>query len=403
MPSPAPSTSPAPELLLHIGCGEQRLAGWVNIDRQALPGVDRVLDVTRGLPFEGASAVFAEHFLEHLPLDHALAFLREAHRALAPGGWLRLSTPNLDWVLATQYPAAARASDAAVGALRLNRAFYAWSHRFLWNRALLEETLRAVGFDALCWCRWGESERPLLRGLERHATDPDSLELPHVLIVEARKGAAALERFAALRARFAETFLDTVRPLGWQLDPGRSRLVAHLPLAGPLGRWLREHLLRAAWIGGSVRSFPEAPAETDVQVDILTAHVLADEPVERLQAGLRPMPRFLRHRLEARFRGPRYLDADRQPVIEVRSTSVAPLGGGGLALRGELRRGEARVPIALDVDTRLEDGSWRARGELRVRPSALGLPPWRPLGPLLHAGDELRIELDLVATPVLPT
>ena len=90
---------------LHVGSGPARLEGWLNVDRQDLPEVDLVADVTAGLPVgDGeAEAVFAEHFLEHLPLDDAVAFLREAHRVLAPGGWLRLTTPNLDWVVATHY------------------------------------------------------------------------------------------------------------------------------------------------------------------------------------------------------------------------------------------------------------------------------------------------------------
>jgi hypothetical protein len=42
---------------LHLGCGQSPIAGWVNIDVQALPGVDRVLDVRHGLPFENVAAI----------------------------------------------------------------------------------------------------------------------------------------------------------------------------------------------------------------------------------------------------------------------------------------------------------------------------------------------------------
>jgi hypothetical protein len=50
---------------LHIGRGQQAIPGWIKIDNKALPGVDRVLDVRQGLPFRGASAIYAEHFLEY--------------------------------------------------------------------------------------------------------------------------------------------------------------------------------------------------------------------------------------------------------------------------------------------------------------------------------------------------
>src|SRR5436305_5607309 len=60
---------PAPKL--HVGAGRARLDGWVNVDLQPLPGVDVVADVTQGLRFTGVEALFAEHFLEHLPVAAA--------------------------------------------------------------------------------------------------------------------------------------------------------------------------------------------------------------------------------------------------------------------------------------------------------------------------------------------
>jgi hypothetical protein len=42
------------------------------------------------------------------------------------------------------------------------------------------------------FCRYGESEVPELRGLERHETYHDSPSLPHVLVVEASGLAEAI-------------------------------------------------------------------------------------------------------------------------------------------------------------------------------------------------------------------
>jgi SAM-dependent methyltransferase len=181
-----------------------RLEGWLNLDIQDLPGVDRVVDVSRGLHFAEVEAVYAEHFLEHLDLDQAIAFLRDVHRCLRPGGVVRLSTPNLDWVWETHYSTAADPDLRRLQGLRLNRAFHGWRHRFLWNRVLLGDALAACGFRDLAWCRYGESSRDVFRGLERHDTYEDRPDLPHVLIVEAEKGAfdpAALAHFNALLER----------------------------------------------------------------------------------------------------------------------------------------------------------------------------------------------------------
>lgn len=201
-PSPPPQHP-----LLHVGCGRTPLPGWVNVDLQILPGVDAVVDVTAGLCFRPVSAVFAEHFLEHLALDEAIGFLAEAHRVLEPGGWLRLSTPNLEWVLATHFRPAGSAPGADRGTLDLNRAFYGWEHRFLWDRSFLERTLLACGFDDLAWPAYGESARPWLRDLERHERSDDAPGLPHVLIVEARRGEARPGELAELRRLAQERFL----------------------------------------------------------------------------------------------------------------------------------------------------------------------------------------------------
>jgi predicted SAM-dependent methyltransferase len=198
-------------LRLHIGSGNVRLPGWTNVDAQRLPGVDVVADVTGGLGFADAEAVFSEHFLEHLAVDGALRFLLEVHRVLADGGWVRLTTPNLDWVWSTHYRLEGEAAEKREAALAVNRAFRGWRHQFLWNREMLAEALAACGFEAVRWCRRGESELPFFQDLERHDTYEDSEEMPHVLIVEARKGEPRPDRLRELRAAVQEGFLDHMK------------------------------------------------------------------------------------------------------------------------------------------------------------------------------------------------
>jgi predicted SAM-dependent methyltransferase len=196
---------------LHVGCGRERLEGWVNIDAQALPGVDVVADVTGGLEFRDCEAVYAEHFLEHLRIDQALDFLAEAHRVLGEGGLIRLSTPNLDWVWLTHYRLEAPPELKGEMAIQLNRAFHGWEHQFLWNRELLGEALEACGFEGLEWCRYRESRHALFRNIERHEAYADREDLPHVLIVEAARGRSQSRRLEALRERVARDFLAHLR------------------------------------------------------------------------------------------------------------------------------------------------------------------------------------------------
>ena len=172
---------------IHVGCGSAILPGWLNIDIEALPGVDLVHDVRDGLPFEGVELIFAEHFIEHLDFEAGLAFLAECRRVLTDDGVLRLSTPNLDWVWRHQYHPASwvRDREAVRDCFWINRAFHGWGHRFLDNSQTLEESLFEAGFVTVERAVHGSSRHPELRHLECHETYPDSPDLHHVIVVDA--------------------------------------------------------------------------------------------------------------------------------------------------------------------------------------------------------------------------
>ena len=165
---------------LHVGCGPVHLDGWINIDNRRYDAVDYVLDVRDGLPFRGLRFIFAEHFIEHLPYWEAERFLRDCRTALGADGVLRLSTPNLDWVIATQYH-----GNQVKDCFRLNASFRAWGHQFLYNAATLTAVLQNVGFATVEPHAYRESRYPELRNLEMHERSPDSPEMPHVLVMEA--------------------------------------------------------------------------------------------------------------------------------------------------------------------------------------------------------------------------
>lgn len=188
---------------LHLGCGPLALPGWVNIDNQRYPGVDKVLDLRKGLPYKDVSFVFAEHFIEHLAYDDALKLMRESRRVLRDDGVLRLSTPNLDWVWVTHYRLDAPEDQQVAACFYLNRAFHGWGHQFLYNERTLTATLRDAGFANVRRVPYGESEHPELRGLERHEKSTDYGELSHILIVEAwGRGGSAPEYLSGPREDF---------------------------------------------------------------------------------------------------------------------------------------------------------------------------------------------------------
>jgi predicted SAM-dependent methyltransferase len=147
--------------------------------------VDRILDVRKKLPFTDVNYIVAGHFIEHLSFTDTVRFLKECRRILAEEGVLRVSTPNLDWVHATQYRMDASDDEAIRACFTMNRFFYGWNHQFLYNRAALQAILRHSGFEKVEYCARGESGHETLRGVEIHEINPDSPDLPHLLVVEA--------------------------------------------------------------------------------------------------------------------------------------------------------------------------------------------------------------------------
>ena len=196
---------------LHIGCGREALPGWTNVDVQAYLEADVVQDVTHGLPYSELQRIFSEHFLEHLDFESALAFLAESNRLLAEDGWLRLTTPNLDWVWANVYSPDPDQPNRLTRGFHANRSFYGWQHRFLWNRELLHEAAVAAGFSEIRWCQWGLSNLPEFRGIERHERYPDSPGLPHILILEAQRGNFDSKRYQEFVATAHQEFLGSLK------------------------------------------------------------------------------------------------------------------------------------------------------------------------------------------------
>lgn len=143
------------------------------------------LDIAEPLPFEDASVewVYAEHLIEHVPLPVALGWLTEVHRVLAPGGVVRLTTPDLRRYAAGYLDGdrffanhRRRLRAAGVGppmpdrpAFMFNQLFYLYGHRWIYDFDELCYVLTRAGFDppAVRSCAFREGARPDVAELDR--------------------------------------------------------------------------------------------------------------------------------------------------------------------------------------------------------------------------------------------
>ena len=95
------------KILLNLGCGTRKLAGYVNIDirKEIMP--DLVHDIEGdGLPYESNSVekVRAWDFLEHVAIGRTIFVIEEIWRVLRPGGLFEHYTPSTEMRGAFQDP-----------------------------------------------------------------------------------------------------------------------------------------------------------------------------------------------------------------------------------------------------------------------------------------------------------
>jgi predicted SAM-dependent methyltransferase len=83
-------------LKLHLGCGSNRKAGWVNIDLFN-PTADLQIDLRERFPFDAGSVseIYSEHVLGHFEYrTDARHVLAESLRVLEPGGVFNIGVPD---------------------------------------------------------------------------------------------------------------------------------------------------------------------------------------------------------------------------------------------------------------------------------------------------------------------
>lgn len=112
---------------LNLGCGSVRPVGWINTDSSLNAHLQRIpilgtlitklfnkvkydsnnlvyMNLNTSWKYENNSIdiVYASHLFEHLSLESADLFMKEAYRCLKPGGVIRIVVPDL-YQIALQY------------------------------------------------------------------------------------------------------------------------------------------------------------------------------------------------------------------------------------------------------------------------------------------------------------
>jgi predicted SAM-dependent methyltransferase len=157
------------------------------------------LDATAPWPFPDGSVshVYGDNMIEHVTIDDARAVFRHAHRAMAPGGRLRLVTPDAERfarmylengnLLVAQTQRNLRHGyrvDHPVSLLRTIFAECGHHQGYIWDFASLAAELTDAGFVGVQRCDVQDSGDPVLAGLENRTESVDRLLY---LVVEATR------------------------------------------------------------------------------------------------------------------------------------------------------------------------------------------------------------------------
>jgi predicted SAM-dependent methyltransferase len=177
---------PQDDLCVNLGCGYRPMKGWVNVDRARGPEVQVVWNLTEGLPFpkSSCSAVFSEHFIEHISKEDAARFLSECYRVLKTGGVLRISTPDAEQFLRSYsgdrkflvHPSFSQEIDTPVD--RVNHMMREYGqHLWSYDEELLTLMLKRASFHKIVRQQFGVSAHPRMNNIDFDAREFESLYL----------------------------------------------------------------------------------------------------------------------------------------------------------------------------------------------------------------------------------
>jgi predicted SAM-dependent methyltransferase len=167
-------------LRLHLGCGNRRFPGYINIDSRKTGAADYVCDAT-SLPFPSNSVASIEtyHMIEHLSRSALARGLDNWWEVLIPSGKLIIECPDFDKVVEEYL----QGNEARLNSIFGRQRFPEDTHVYGWSYARLAKLLQAHGFGGIQRAEpqdYHRLEEPCLRveayKVSRHIvhTDPEA-------------------------------------------------------------------------------------------------------------------------------------------------------------------------------------------------------------------------------------
>ena len=131
---------------LHLGCGNKKIKGFINIDIRSLPEVDLVDNISElnNIKNDSVDLIYACHVLEHFGRDEYMKVLKRWYEVLNDGGTLRIAVPDFEQVV--EYYNKHKDLSKLIGLLYGGQTYAHNFHYCGWDFQSLQNDLKSLGF-----------------------------------------------------------------------------------------------------------------------------------------------------------------------------------------------------------------------------------------------------------------
>lgn len=189
---------------LHIGCQHHPKPDWLNVD--ILPAQKDIVYMDATKPFilqpDSFDYVYSEHMIEHINYSDGYKMLCESYKVLKINGSIRISTPDLAFLLTlntgdnrlvkdryiASYKKFYPGSDSSNFCKVFNVFVREWGHLFIYDEQTLSDSLSRAGFKNIRRHAVGESDIKMFHNIENHGNEiGDDFNRLESLVLEADK------------------------------------------------------------------------------------------------------------------------------------------------------------------------------------------------------------------------
>jgi SAM-dependent methyltransferase len=147
-------------ILVDFGAGENFKDGWIHVDfysfrlqfwkgqikKRRCAEVELDLRYPLNWPSDIVDGVYTSHTLEHLTPNDAKNLLKEIHRVLKPGSYLRIIVPDIE-IAVNFYTGKNKDLVFETGCEAIWSFTQNWGHVSTWDTIFLSKILKEVGFS----------------------------------------------------------------------------------------------------------------------------------------------------------------------------------------------------------------------------------------------------------------